>query len=230
VISSENCRVVIALYKFDLVLYAVLFLDKTFNRTLLRYKYRSEYLLCGRLQWERTGVDSLNFLTMCLSSLHSLPQDRPYGDHRHIISFIINICWEFRLRLLQTENRCITTVHKNIKNWTLEQTVLYTSIRPSVSAGYGVEFLLRHENSPVIFIHGITTHRVTKAKLAVPSAWKKKENHLCKNILSAMNRTEDKVSAWGRGRISFRQTTRPTPFWRPTNRVKAPTANRRHAQ
>jgi len=64
--------------------------------------------------------------------LHGLPQDSPYGDHGHIISFIINIR-ECRLRLLQTEHNCITTVHKNIKNWTPAQTVLYTSIRPSWS-------------------------------------------------------------------------------------------------
>jgi len=32
--------------------------------SLFQYKYRSVYLLFGRLQWEQTGVESVNFLTL----------------------------------------------------------------------------------------------------------------------------------------------------------------------
>jgi len=33
---------------------------------LSRYKYRSKYVLCGRSQAERTGVDALDLLTLWL--------------------------------------------------------------------------------------------------------------------------------------------------------------------
>ena len=51
----------------------ILFLEKSLIVLgLFHYKYWSEYLLCGRLQWERMAVESLNFLTLwlpiCLSS------------------------------------------------------------------------------------------------------------------------------------------------------------------
>jgi len=43
----------------------ILFLEKSLIVLgLFHYKYWSEYLLCGRLQWERTAVESLNFLTL----------------------------------------------------------------------------------------------------------------------------------------------------------------------
>ena len=45
----------------------ILFLEKSLIVLgLFQYKYWSEYLLCGRLQWERTAVESLNFLTLWL--------------------------------------------------------------------------------------------------------------------------------------------------------------------
>jgi len=45
----------------------ILFLEKSLIvLSLDHYKYWSEYLLCGRLQWERTAVESLNFLTLWL--------------------------------------------------------------------------------------------------------------------------------------------------------------------
>jgi len=34
--------------------------------SLFQYKYWREYLLCGRLQWEQMGVESLNFPTLCV--------------------------------------------------------------------------------------------------------------------------------------------------------------------
>ena len=44
----------------------VLFLEKSLIvLSMCQYKYWSEYLSCGRLQWERTEVESLNFSTMC---------------------------------------------------------------------------------------------------------------------------------------------------------------------
>jgi len=40
----------------------VLFLEKSLMvLSMCQYKYWSEYLSCGRLQWERTGVESMNF-------------------------------------------------------------------------------------------------------------------------------------------------------------------------
>ena len=44
----------------------VLFLEKSLIvLSMCQYKYWSEYLSCGRLQWEQTEVESLNFSTMC---------------------------------------------------------------------------------------------------------------------------------------------------------------------
>ena len=44
----------------------ILFLEKKslIVLGLFHYKCCGEYLLCGRLQWERTVVESLNFLTL----------------------------------------------------------------------------------------------------------------------------------------------------------------------
>ena len=65
VISLEHSTVVVDVFKFKFE-YPIYFLEKKFNRVLglFHYKYCSEYLLCGRPQWERTAVESLNFLTL----------------------------------------------------------------------------------------------------------------------------------------------------------------------
>jgi len=48
--------------------------------SLLRYKYTSEYLLCGRLRVERTGVESLNLLTVWARARTGVPKAGPdYG-------------------------------------------------------------------------------------------------------------------------------------------------------
>jgi len=53
-------------FKFEYPIYSI-FLEKSLIVLgLFHYKYWSEYLLCGRLQWGRTAVESLNFLTLCL--------------------------------------------------------------------------------------------------------------------------------------------------------------------
>jgi len=58
--TSESC------YWF--VLYALLFLEHLIALRLSRYKYRSDYLLCG---W-RTRVDSLNLFTLWVTALDTL--------------------------------------------------------------------------------------------------------------------------------------------------------------
>jgi len=50
------------------VLHALLLLEQCLI-VLSRYKCRDKYLLCGRAQSERTGVDSLNFFTVSNSGL-----------------------------------------------------------------------------------------------------------------------------------------------------------------
>jgi len=50
----------------------ILFLEKSLIiLSLFQYKYWIEYLLCERRQWERTGVESLNFLILCFRSILS---------------------------------------------------------------------------------------------------------------------------------------------------------------
>jgi len=60
VISLEHSTVVVGVFKFEYPIYSIL--EKKFNRTfvlgLFHYKYCGEYLLCGRLQWERMAVET----------------------------------------------------------------------------------------------------------------------------------------------------------------------------
>jgi len=68
VISLEHSTVIIGVFKFKFKypVYSILKKKNLIEVSLFHYKYWSEYLLCGRLQWERTAVESLNFLTLCL--------------------------------------------------------------------------------------------------------------------------------------------------------------------
>ena len=67
VIFLEHSTVVVGMFKFKFE-YLFYFSRKSLIVLgLFHYKYCSEYLLCGRLQWERTAVESLNFLTLCLT-------------------------------------------------------------------------------------------------------------------------------------------------------------------
>ena len=51
------------------LLYTVLFFEeRLIIPSALRYKYRSKYLLWGRLQEERRGIESLNFFTLWLTA------------------------------------------------------------------------------------------------------------------------------------------------------------------
>ena len=70
VISLEHSTVVVGVFnfKFEYPIYSI-FREKVIVLGLFHYKYVSEYLLCGRLQWERTAVESLNFLTLWYVSL-----------------------------------------------------------------------------------------------------------------------------------------------------------------
>ena len=65
VISLEYSTVVVGVFKFKFEYPIYSILEKSLIVLgLFHYKYCSEYLLCGRLQWEPTAVESLNFLTL----------------------------------------------------------------------------------------------------------------------------------------------------------------------
>jgi len=68
VISLEHSTVVVGVFKFkfEYTIYSIFREKSLIVLGLFHYKYCSEYLLCARLQWERTAVESLNFLTLCL--------------------------------------------------------------------------------------------------------------------------------------------------------------------
>jgi len=62
VLLLEHCTVVIGMFKFKFQYSMHSVFRKSSNvLSLFQYKYLSEYLSCGRLQWERTEVESLNF-------------------------------------------------------------------------------------------------------------------------------------------------------------------------
>ena len=63
-ISLEYSTVVIHVFKFEYPVYSIFRKKSLIVLGLFHYKYWSEYLLCGRLQWERTAVESLNLLTL----------------------------------------------------------------------------------------------------------------------------------------------------------------------
>jgi len=63
VISLEHSIVVVGVFKFEYPIYSIS-KKSLIVLGLFHYKYWSEDLLCGRLQWERTAVESLNFLTL----------------------------------------------------------------------------------------------------------------------------------------------------------------------
>ena len=66
VISLEHSTVVVGVFKFkfEYPIYSIFRKKNLIVLGLFHYKYCSEYLLCGRLQWERTAVESLHFLTL----------------------------------------------------------------------------------------------------------------------------------------------------------------------
>ena len=74
-ILLEHSTVVIGVFKFKFE-YPIcsIFREKSLIVLgLFHYKYCGEYLLCGRLQWERTAVESLNFLTLCTIAVSRMP-------------------------------------------------------------------------------------------------------------------------------------------------------------
>jgi len=67
VILLEHSTVTVGVFKFkfEYPIYSIFRKKSLIVLGLFHYKYWSAYLLCGRLQWERTAVESLNFLTLC---------------------------------------------------------------------------------------------------------------------------------------------------------------------
>jgi len=67
VISLEHSTVIVDVFKFkfEYPIYSIFREKKTLIVLgLFHYKYCGEYLLCVRLQWERTAVETLDFLTL----------------------------------------------------------------------------------------------------------------------------------------------------------------------
>jgi len=66
VISLEHSTVTVGVFKFkfEYPIYSIFREKSLIILGLFHYKYCGEYLLCGRLQWERTAVETLNFLTL----------------------------------------------------------------------------------------------------------------------------------------------------------------------
>ena len=82
----EHSTVVVGVFKFkfEYSIYSIFRGKSLIVLGLFHYKYCGEYLLCGRLQWERTAVESLNFLTLCRqqSSVHGRHHARVSGRPR----------------------------------------------------------------------------------------------------------------------------------------------------
>jgi len=66
VISLEHATVVVGVFKFkfEYPIYSIFREKSLIVLSLFHYKYCGEYLLCGRLERERSAVESLNFLTL----------------------------------------------------------------------------------------------------------------------------------------------------------------------